>query len=49
MISKLQAVKLAIDAGIATHIASGMKPRQIAAILAGRRAGTRFLPVGKKR
>ena len=49
MISKLQAVKLAIEAGIATHIASGLKPKQIAAILAGRRAGTRFLAAAEKR
>ena len=49
MISKLQAVKLAIEAGIATHIASGKKPKQIAAILAGRRAGTRFLAAAEKR
>jgi glutamate 5-kinase len=32
MISKLQAVKLAVDAGIRTHIASGRKPGQIARI-----------------
>jgi len=43
MASKLEAVKLALDAGISTHIASGRKARQIEAILAGRAAGTRFL------
>jgi len=42
MASKLQAVRLAVEAGIATHIASGRKPKQIAAILAGKPAGTRF-------
>lgn len=44
MVSKLQAVRLAVDAGIATHIASGRKPGQIAAIIAGERAGSHFLP-----
>lgn len=43
MASKLQAVRAAVEAGIATHIASGRKPKQIAAILAGKPAGTRFL------
>ena len=47
MISKLQAVKLATDAGIPTHIASGRKAGQIDSILAGRRAGTRFLAKGE--
>lgn len=46
MTSKLQAVKLAIDGGIHTHIASGRKARQIAAIVAGKRAGTRFVARG---
>lgn len=44
MSSKLQAVKLAVAASIPTHIASGRKAKQIAAIVDGRRAGTRFLP-----
>lgn len=44
MVSKLQAVKLAVHAGIPTCIASGRKPGQIAALLAGKNAGTRFLP-----
>jgi len=42
MASKLQAVKLAVEAGISTHIASGRKAGQIPAILAGKTAGTRF-------
>lgn len=43
MVSKLQAVKLAVDAGIPTVIASGRKPAQIPAAVAGRDAGTRFI------
>lgn len=43
MISKLQAVKLAVEAGIPTHIASGRRAGQIAAIVAGKRAGTQFV------
>ncbi|MCE9609713.1 MAG: glutamate 5-kinase [Chthoniobacter sp.] len=43
MISKLQAVKLAVDAGISTHIASGRKAGRIPGIVAGRTVGTRFL------
>jgi glutamate 5-kinase len=44
MVSKLQAVRLAVDAGILTVIASGRKAGQIAGVLAGRDIGTRFLP-----
>jgi glutamate 5-kinase len=44
MISKLQAVKVAIAAGIPTYIASGRKPAQLGAIAAGRKVGTRFVP-----
>ena len=44
MISKLQAVKLAVDAGIATSIVSGRKPAQIGAVVAGESAGTAFVP-----
>jgi glutamate 5-kinase len=47
MISKLQAVKLAVDVGIRTHIASGRKPGQIGRIVAGRAAGTRFVAKGE--
>jgi glutamate 5-kinase len=43
MASKLEAVRLAIEAGIETHVASGRKAGQIAAIVAGRKAGTRFV------
>ena len=49
MESKLQAVKLALDAGIATHIASGRKAGQIGAIIAGKSAGTHFLPTSGRR
>lgn len=45
MVSKLQAVQRAVDAGILTAIASGRKAGQIAGVLAGRDVGTRFLPV----
>jgi len=43
MTSKLQAVKLAVRAGIPTHIVSGRIAGQITAAIAGDRAGTRFL------
>jgi glutamate 5-kinase len=42
MTSKLQAVKIAVSAGIPTWIVSGRKPDQIAAIAGGKSAGTRF-------
>ena len=42
MVSKLQAVKLAVDAGITTWIASGRRKGQVPAIEAGRAVGTRF-------
>jgi glutamate 5-kinase len=44
MVSKLQAVKLAVDAGITTHIVSGRKPGQIGAAVAGQTVGTEFVP-----
>jgi glutamate 5-kinase len=47
MVSKLQAVKAAVEAGIPTAIANGRKAAQIGAIVAGRRAGTRFLAKGE--
>ncbi len=47
MASKLQAVKLAVAAGIPTHIVSGTKPGQIARVIAGRAAGTRFVAKGE--
>jgi glutamate 5-kinase len=43
MISKLQAVRLAVDAGISTYIVSGRKPGQIGLAAAGALAGTRFV------
>jgi len=45
MVSKLQAVKLAVDSGIATVVCSGRKPGRISASVAGRSVGTRFSPV----
>jgi glutamate 5-kinase len=47
MVSKLQAVRLAVDAGIRTAIASGRKAGQIAGVLAGRDVGTQFLPASE--
>jgi glutamate 5-kinase len=47
MVSKLQAVKVAVDAGIPTSIASGRKAGRIPAIAAGRVAGTRFIAKGE--
>ena len=47
MASKLQAVKLAVAAGIRTHIVSGTKAGQIARVVAGRAAGTRFVAKGE--
>ncbi len=44
MVSKLQAVKLALDAGIPAVIGNGRRAGQIRAIAAGKPAGTRFLP-----
>jgi glutamate 5-kinase len=49
MISKLQAVKLALDAGIPTHIASGREPGRIEAIVVGEEVGTRFNPRANRR
>jgi glutamate 5-kinase len=42
MVTKLEAVRLALDAGITTVIANGRKPRTIASIAAGKTGGTRF-------
>ncbi|MHA3775039.1 glutamate 5-kinase [Verrucomicrobiota bacterium sgz303538] len=45
MVSKLQAVKLAVEAGIPTWIANGRTPGRFAAVLAKEpNAGTEFLP-----
>ncbi len=43
MVSKLQAVRLAVDAGITTYIASGLKPDQIGSIVSGAGAGSQFV------
>ena len=47
MASKLQAVNLAVAAGIRTHICSGTKAGQIGKIVAGKNAGTRFIAKGE--
>jgi glutamate 5-kinase len=49
MISKLQAVKSAVDGGISTYIVSGKKAGQMGAVVEGRVAGTRFLGKGETR
>ena len=46
MISKLEAVKMAVDAGITTVIMNGRHPNRIPDVLAGKNVGTRFLPKG---
>ena len=47
MISKLQAVQMAVDAGITTVIINGRRPHLIGAIIAGNEVGTYF--VAKRR
>ncbi|HEX4085209.1 MAG TPA: glutamate 5-kinase [Chthoniobacteraceae bacterium] len=42
MVTKLQAVRMALDAGVTAVISNGRKPRLLAAIAAGKPAGTRF-------
>ena len=54
MVSKIQAVKVAVESGCATYIASGSEPDILLKILEGQRVGTRFQPnpdpkVSKKR
>jgi len=44
MVTKLQAVKTAVEAGIQTVIANGRKPELIQQLVAGGLVGTRFLP-----
>ena len=44
MISKLEAVKMAVEAGITTVIINGRHPERIAAVVAGKETGTRFIP-----
>jgi len=48
MISKLEAVKMAVDAGITTVIVNGRQPDAISASVAGKEVGTRFLPRRRK-
>ncbi len=43
MISKLEAVKMAVEAGITTVIINGRHPERIAAVVAGKETGTRFI------
>jgi glutamate 5-kinase len=43
MVTKLEAVRLALNAGITTVIANGRKPRTIAAIAQGKAGGSRFI------
>ena len=43
MVTKLEAVRMALAAGITTVIANGRKPRMVAAIAEGKPGGTRFL------
>jgi glutamate 5-kinase len=43
MVSKLQAAKQALQAGIPTVIASGLRPNVIRAAINGEKVGTRFL------
>ena len=47
MVSKLEAVRMAVDAGITTVIMNGRDPERIPAVVAGDAVGTRFLPRAK--
>ena len=47
MVSKLQAVKVAVEAGIPTFIAGGRQAGRIPAIVHGKAAGTRFVAKGE--
>jgi glutamate 5-kinase len=47
MASKLNAVKVAVDAGILTVIGSGRTPGIIEDVIAGKQVGTRFIPNGQ--
>jgi glutamate 5-kinase len=49
MLSKLEAVKMAVDAGITTVIINGRLPDGIATAVAGKKIGTRFLGKGRVR
>lgn len=48
MISKLDAVKMAVDAGITTVIINGRRPERIRDVIAGKNVGTRFLPKSQR-
>jgi glutamate 5-kinase len=48
MLSKLKAARVATRAGVAAVIASGSEKNIIADVLAGKKAGTKFLPGAKK-
>lgn len=48
MISKLDAVKMAVDAGITTVIINGRRPERIRGVIAGKNVGTRFLPKSQR-
>src|SRR5438105_1034808 len=43
MISKLEAVKMAVDAGITTLIINGRQPHLIGGVIRGKKAGTHFV------
>src|SRR4029453_9671500 len=43
MISKLEAVKMAVEAGIPTAIINGRQPDRIGAVVSGELAGTHFV------
>jgi glutamate 5-kinase len=45
MVTKLQAAKMALQAGITSVIASGFEPGIMAAATEGKEAGTRFTGV----
>jgi glutamate 5-kinase len=49
MVSKLEAVKMAVDAGITTVIMNGRRPERIPDVIAGKQIGTRFLPTTRRR
>lgn len=49
MISKLNAVQMAVEAGIPTAIINGREPQRIAAVVAGEEVGTHFVTKRKAR
>jgi glutamate 5-kinase len=48
MVSKLEAVKMAVEAGITTVIINGRHPERIAAVVAGGETGTRFIAKSRR-